>query len=85
MKKTILTSVLFLFFFLNYAQGNYIEGVVIDEQLATPIKGAIVTIRGTEFTEGTDNNGKFIFKQALPEGTYNVTVEKENFEEKFLL
>ncbi|QXP59300.1 NlpC/P60 family protein [Olleya sp. HaHaR_3_96] len=79
MKKIILIPTLLLFCILNYAQNSRFEGVVIDAQLSTPIKGAIVTIKDTKFTEATDDDGKFVFTQQLPEGTLVVLVEKNNF------
>lgn len=85
MKKTIITSALLLLCLFNYAQNYYFEGVVTDEQLSTPLEGAIVTIEGTKFTEGTDANGKFIFKQKLPDGQYGVIVEKLDFDTKIFL
>ncbi|WP_452224807.1 NlpC/P60 family protein [Lacinutrix chionoecetis] len=85
MKKLIFIPTLFLFCLFSYAQTYYLEGVVLDEQLSTPVEGAIVTIDGTKFTEGTDANGKFIFKQKLPDGQYGVIVEKADFDTKIFL
>ncbi|QCE42467.1 C40 family peptidase [Psychroserpens sp. NJDZ02] len=79
MKKIILTSTLLLFCLINYAQSHYFEGVVIDDQLSTPIKGAIVTIKDTKHIEASDDEGKFVFNQKLPEGSLTVLVEKEGF------
>jgi len=79
MKKIILTPTLLLLCLFNYAQSHYFEGVVIDEQLSTPIKGAIVTIKDTKHIEASDDEGKFVFTQELPEGSLTVLIEKEGF------
>ena len=85
MKKLILIPVLFLFTLINNAQTGSFEGLVIDAQLLTPIQGALVTIQGTKFVVDTDADGKFVFKDELPQGQHGVIVEKENFETEIFL
>lgn len=85
MKKLLLTPLLILLCLVSNAQETFFEGVVFDEQLSTPIEGAIVTIKDTEYTEATDAEGKFIFTNRLPEGQYAIIIEKKEFEHEIFL
>jgi TonB-linked SusC/RagA family outer membrane protein len=63
MKKTYLIKYVFLLFFVisaasAFAQTNVISGKVYDETNQT-LPGAVVTIKGTQKSTGTDANGSF--------------------------
>ncbi len=79
--KTIIctAALFFIHFFSIIAQVDFyiVSGEIIDEVTSIEIKGTKINIPRFVKSFKTDNSGKFKF--ALPEGRFNIVVEKEGY------
>ena len=84
--KKVMLLLLFLGIpLLTFCQSSSITGIVIEKESTAIIANAIVAVEGTAFVESTNKEGKFHFKQAIPNGEHVVSVTKEGFEKVFFL
>jgi len=60
------------------AADGIVSGVVIDGFTGQPVRGATLTIDGTEISFGTGVGGDF--RHTVPNGTYTVTVTRDGFD-----
>ncbi len=77
MKRILFLLLLFVSLYLqSYSQDNYngiIKGKVIDEEIQSPVEGAVVEILNTVHKTGTDEYGGFVFEN-LKYNTYQIRV-----------
>ena len=76
-KNIFISLLLFISFSsLSFSQNNdngIIKGKVIDEEIQSPVEGAVVEILNTEQKTGTDGYGEFLFEN-LGYNTYRIKV-----------
>ncbi|MBZ0271962.1 TonB-dependent receptor [bacterium] len=58
-----------------------VTGAVFDDETLIPLAGAEVSLEGTDFSQTTDDEGAFTFKD-VPDGEYVVAVEALGFERR---
>ena len=60
-----------------------LTGTVTDAKTKKPVSGAIVTVKvGQGMAGQTDQEGRFLFNNIVPTGSYTVSVSKSGFETK---
>ena len=85
MKKKLSLLLLIVFITFTTFSQNYFQGSVIEDDTASMVSNAIVTIEGTAFAETTDANGSFTINYNLPNGEHVVTITKKGYDTKYLL
>ncbi len=88
MRKIVVTMFLLLLFSIGGKAQNIVSGVVKDGDSEKPLKGAVVTVLKTKFTQTTDVNGVFKITN-LTNGNFIVEIklkgyETQNFPVEFL-
>ena len=65
MKKLVISILFVMQVFFVFAQtGTGFSGKVIDSKTQKPLQNVVASIQNTNFTQLTDSNGKFLFKNA---------------------
>ena len=68
-----------------FSQTTEFKGKVIDTETSRPVSDVTITIEDTSFSTKTDTAGQFYFYKNIPTGEQIVSVEKNDYETKFLI
>ncbi len=68
-----------------FSQMIEFKGKVIDAEIYKPISDVTITIEDTSFSTKTDATGQFYFYKNIPLGEQIVSLEKNDYETKFLI
>ena len=84
MKKILLISFLLMNYVFVFAQtGTGTSGKVVDSKTFKPLSGVVASIINTNFTEFTDPQGKFVFRN-LPPGKQIIKIRTNGYKEQLL-
>ncbi|NJW52899.1 TonB-dependent receptor [Salinimicrobium sp. CDJ15-91] len=72
-----------LLFFIASAGGQTLTGRLVDEDTGQPLQGVHIKILNAALEQYSDVDGKFLFQQDLPEGSFVIMCSKNGFFDRY--